>query len=278
MAESPVDTRCPDQTRPMITLTTDFGLSDTYVAQMKGIIAQIAPDIRVIDGTHLVPPQDILAGALAIESLMNAFPANSIHVGVVDPGVGSDRAAVAVATPNGILVGPDNGLFTLALEQHPPTDIVRLTDPQYHRQPVSDTFHGRDIFAPVAAHLANGVPLRELGEPVNTLVNLNLPAPALQENIITARVLCSDRFGNLITNLRKTIFDTWLAGRDPQRVRVKIARQDLGPLRRTFAQVRPGEPLAYFGSGGRLEIAVRNGDAKQHFGDRSKLSVVLEIR
>lgn len=246
---------------PLISLTTDFGTFDTCVAQMKGVIAGIAPQANVIDGTHDIPPQDVLAGALALEAMVEAFPAGTIHVAVVDPGVGSDRAAVAVRTQRFTLVGPDNGLFTLALQHHPPTAIISLTHPAYHRAPVSPTFHGRDIFAPAAAHLASGVALQDLGESVSTLVNLNVPEPVESQDSLIAIVLRADRFGNLVTNLTRECYDDWLVRFGHPDVAVSLNRQTVGPIRATFADAEPGKPLAYFGSSNRLEIAVRNADA-----------------
>lgn len=251
----------------MITLTTDFGTTDTYVAQMKGVIAGIAPDARVIDGTHDIPAQDILAGAIALDTLVDAFPDGTIHVAVIDPGVGSQRGAVAVKTERFTLVGPDNGLFTLVLDRYPPTAIVSLTNTDYHRDTVSPTFHGRDLFAPVAAHLANGVPIRQLGEPANTLVNLNIPQPEATADGLAVITLTADRFGNLITNLTQPVYHDWLDRTHADGASVSVKGHAIGPVRRTFADVQPGEPIAYFGSSGRLELAVRNGSAKDALGE-----------
>lgn len=257
----------------MITLTTDFGTTDTYVAQMKGVIAGIASDARVIDGTHDIPPQDILAGAIALDSLVDVFPDGTIHVAVVDPGVGSQRAAVAVKTERFTLVGPDNGLFTLVLDRYPPTAIVSLTNPDYHRDPVSATFHGRDIFAPVAAHLAAGIAIHKLGEPVNTLINLNIPQPEASSDGLSVLTLTADRFGNLITNLTQAFFSDWLTRANAKGVTVSVKGHVIGPVRRTFADVQPGEPVAYFGSSGRLELAVRNGSAKDMTGELPRVTL-----
>ena len=262
--------------KPLITLTTDFGPTDTYVAQMKGVIAGIAPDARVVDGTHDIPAQDILAGAIALDSLVDAFPEGTVHVAVVDPGVGSQRAAVAVKTERFILVGPDNGLFTLVLNRYPPTAIVSLTNPDYQRDTVSATFHGRDLFAPVAAHLANGLPIKKLGEPATTLVNLNIPQPEITADGLIALTLTADRFGNLITNLTQLFFKGWLTQANADGAAVTIKGHTIGPVRRTFADVPPGEPVAYFGSSGRLELAIRNGSARDFLGQADKVRVLLK--
>lgn len=260
----------------MITLTTDFGTTDTYVAQMKGVIAGIAPDVRVIDATHGIPARDILAGAIALDSLVDAFPVGTIHVAVVDPGVGSQRAAVAVKTERFTLVGPDNGLFTLALDRYPPTAIVGLTNTDYQRESVGPTFHGRDLFAPAAAHLANGVPINKLGEPATTLVNLNIPQPEATADGLIVVTLMADRFGNLITNLTQPRFNDWLARVNADGATVSVKGHAIGPMRHTFADVQPGEPVAYFGSSGRLELAVRNGSARDVLGKADKIKVVLK--
>lgn len=262
--------------KPPITLTTDFGAADTYVAQMKGVIAGIVPGVRVIDGTHGIPAQDILAGAIALDSIVDAFPDGAIHVVVVDPGVGSERAAVAVKTERFVLVGPDNGLFTLVLDRYPPTAIVNLNNPTWHRVPVSPTFHGRDIFAPVAAHLASGTPINQLGEPATTLVNLNIPGVEMTPRGLTAVTLTADRFGNLVTNLTRKYFDGWLSEVGAEGVVVSAKRYTIGPIRQTFTDVEPGELVAYFGSSGRLELAMRNGSAYELLGKTRKLRVELK--
>ncbi len=269
----------PNPQPPIITLTTDFGTADTYVAQMKGVIAGITLSARVIDSTHDIPPQNILAGALALDTLVDAFPDGTIHVAVVDPGVGSQRAAVAIQTERFTLVGPDNGLFTMVLDRYPPTTIVSLTNPAYHRSPgspgspICPTFHGRDIFAPAAAHLADGVPISQLGDPCTTLVNLNLRPPEVSPKEIKARVLTSDRFGNLITNLSRDVFEAWLSEQSGTKMQVRVKGKKIGTIQQTFADVKTNEPVAYFGSSNRLEIAVREGSARDRFGNHPRVVV-----
>ncbi|MFG0328653.1 MAG: S-adenosyl-l-methionine hydroxide adenosyltransferase family protein [Phycisphaerales bacterium] len=248
---------------PIITLTTDFGWSDTYVGVMKGVILGLCREARIVDLTHEIAPQNVLGGAIAIESSLRYFPEGTIHVGVVDPGVGTERAAVAIETDQSILVGPDNGLFSFALTAQSLKRAVRLTNRQYFRPSVSDTFHGRDVFAPVAAHLANGVALADLGEPLDDLTTLLAPEPVYAANRIESHVLHVDRFGNLITDLRVEEFDSWRRRAGVHRVRVSAAGHSLGAVQRTFADAPPGDPLAYFGSGGRLELAVSAGSAHE---------------
>ncbi len=250
-----------------ITLTTDFGTRDTYVAQMKGVIATLAPDARVIDVTHEIAPQDVLEAALAIDGVVDAFPPGTVHVAVVDPGVGSDRRAVAIGTAACTLVGPDNGLFAPALQRYPALAAVALDPACLPPRPVSATFHGRDLFAPAAARIATGADLDTLGDPVDpaSLVTLDLPSPRLEADHVLAHVLHVDRFGNLITDLTET---AWRRCRlNGRRVELRVGDDGtaIHGLGRTFADVAEAEPVAYFGSGGRLEIAVRNGSAAERF-------------
>lgn len=249
----------------LITLTSDFGLQDTFVGVMKGVILGIAPDVTIVDLTHEIPPQDVMAAALALESAIPHFPRGAVHLAVVDPGVGSDRHAVAIETDHGLLVGPDNGLFTAVLEHFPLRRAVRLTNTRYFRPHVSPTFHGRDIFAPIAAHLAAGAPLSELGDATPDVERLDLSRPTARGRSIEAHVIHIDRFGNLVTDLTESAFAQMM---DAAAAEVTIiVRGDLiQGLSRTFADVPRGEPLAYFGSGRRLEVGVREGNAAHTLG------------
>ena len=263
----------------IITLTTDFGPSSPYVGLMKGVILSIAPDATLVDYTHDVPAHDVLAASVMLESLMHYFPEETIHVVVVDPGVGSQRDAVAIRGGRGVRdirggrggehvwVGPDNGLFTTVInDSNTASQAVRLTNPRYHRHPVSTTFHGRDVFAPVAAHLVLGVPLENLGEPVDCLVKLDLPHPVESQDGsgLYLHVAYVDRFGNLVTDLTVERWTHWLSGRDPNHI--ELAMGDvvtLYGLKHTFSDVAIGQWLMYLGSGGRLEVAIREGNAAE---------------
>lgn len=247
----------------LITLTTDFGLTDSYVGQMKGVILSIAPQATIVDLCHGIRPQDVLAGAIALESAVGSFPPGTIHVAVVDPTVGSGRAALAVQTDLGLFIGPDNGLFTAVLARWPARAAVKLTNPAFHRQPVSPTFHGRDVFAPVAAHLAVGTPLHALGEPATDLVQLDLPHPEPIDSgaRLTLHVLYADHFGNLVTDLAADFFDRWRRSHGSGHVTIQIESVRIDRISTTYSDVCEGRFLAYFGSSGRLEIALRNGSA-----------------
>lgn len=245
----------------IITLLTDFGISDNYVGIMKGVILGINPHAVIVDITHNVPPQDVWTAAYLLSTAHPYFPAGTIHVAVVDPGVGTSRRAIAVETERAFFVAPDNGLLTPILKEEGVRKIVALTEPRYWLPSPSATFHGRDIFAPVAAHISCGTPLEEMGAPVNDPVLLDWPYPHKSpDGSIVGHVLHIDRFGNLITDIRRQD----LSGD----VVVEVAGCRIRGLKRTFAEVEPGEPLAYIGSTGRLEIAIRQGNAAQTFGIR----------
>jgi S-adenosylmethionine hydrolase len=253
---------------PVISLTTDFGFADPFIGLMKGVILATAPHARIVDLTHDLPPQAVVDAALVLESAVGYFPKGTIHVAVVDPGVGTDRRAIAIETARYRYVGPDNGIFTAALALEPPINAVELADDQFFHHPVSDTFHGRDIFAPVAAHLANGVKLGDLGPPVTPLA-IQLPEPWQVDGNLELHVLRIDRFGNVITDLTEARYREWLNETDADDAGDVICQ--VGPVvlegvRRTYGDVLKGRPLTYFGSTGRLEIAIREGHAAVQLG------------
>ncbi|HSJ57068.1 MAG TPA: SAM-dependent chlorinase/fluorinase [Anaerolineae bacterium] len=250
--------------RPVITLTTDFGEVDAYVAAMKGVILGICPGARLVDISHLVRPHAIPQAAYLLSTAAPYFPAGTVHVAVVDPGVGTARRAVAVAAERATYVAPDNGLLALALADDPPRKAVQLTSTRYHLARVSATFHGRDIFAPTAAHLACGVPLEELGEGVDlaSLYQPEAPLVRLEDGgPWQAQVIHVDHFGNAIVNVQIEAQATSDAG-----VFVQVRDRRIVGLHRTFGDVAPGEVLLYRGSGGYLEIAVRGGSAAREIG------------
>lgn len=250
--------------RPTVGLLTDFGFDDTYVGLMKCVIADIASDARTIDLCHEVPPQNILSGAYLAATAVPYLPDESVLTGVIDPGVGSERRAVAVDLGDTFLVGPDNGLFELVLRRRSPETVVELENDQYFLTEVSSTFHGRDIFAPASAHLARGVDIRELGPEIEADSLKGLPPcdPFLEDHQIECHVIHVDRFGNLITNLSRTELLDWLDGAEPA-IELNGTRV---ALEETFEDSQGGQPLAYFGSTDQLEIAINNGNAERYFG------------
>ncbi|HEY9627796.1 MAG TPA: SAM-dependent chlorinase/fluorinase [Coleofasciculaceae cyanobacterium] len=245
------------QTR-LLTLLSDFGLNDAYVGTMKGVIYQINPAITIVDLTHEVPPQNIAAAQFHLISAYPYFPTGSVHVAVVDPGVGGTRRAIALELTDGFLVGADNGLLTKLAQRQSIRHAVELTHPHYWRatEP-SATFHGRDIFAPVGAHLASGVPIQDMGTPLDpaTLVELPLAACMPTSTGFEGNIQHIDRFGNVITNIPGD------AVRD-QSWSIHVNRVTI-PGCRVYGDVAAGKPLALIGSHGWVEIAVNGGDA--HF-------------
>ena len=245
----------------IITLLTDFGLSDVYVGVMKGTIAQINPELKVIDITHDIPPQNIAAGRFCLMNAFAYFPPETVHIAVVDPGVGSRRRGVAIQCANFFLVGPDNGLFSGVLSRESAIACVELINPQYWRIPQpSSTFHGRDIFAAVGAHLATGVALEELGEAIDlaSLVQLQIPNYAVTATGIAGYVQYCDRFGNLITNIPEHCIksNNWSVKVD------RISDTITIPNCKTYSDSKPGDLIAIIGSEGWLEIAVNGGSAQ----------------
>ena len=242
----------------IITLLTDFGMRDAYAGIMKGVILGINPGVRLVDLSHAVPPHNIAFGALVLQSAWRFFPPGTIHLAVVDPGVGSRRRALAAAVAGHFLVGPDNGLFSLILAQKPPQTVVSLENPRYFLPQVAATFHGRDVFAPVAAHLSLGVPLTDLGPALTEPVRLDLPTPQFGESEVSGQVLVRDHFGNLVTNIPCDRLQAWLAGRP---ARLWLQDRLIPHWAATYSDVPPGELLALPGSHGYLEIACRQGSA-----------------
>lgn len=244
-------------TYPLVTLLTDFGLNDVYVGVMKGVIAQINPQLNVIDLTHQIPPQNVTAAQFNLISAYPYFPDGTVHVAVVDPGVGGVRRSIAIALANGFLVGPDNGIFTGLLAQQPVIQAVELTNTEYWRIPQpSNTFHGRDIFAPVAAHLASGVSIQQIGESIEpeTLVQLPMALCTPTANGFSGSIQYIDRFGNAVTNIPEAAVQgkSWSA----------VVNKRTIPGCRSYSEVESGTPLALVGSHGWVEIAISGGDAQ----------------
>jgi S-adenosylmethionine hydrolase len=254
------------QSHHLITLLTDFGLDDVYVGVMKGAIAQINPALNVIDLSHQIPPQNIMAGRFALINAYPFFPAGTVHLAVVDPGVGSKRRAIALQLADGFLVGPDNGLLTGVLELLPGETVaekiicaVELNNSTYWRTNTpSHTFHGRDLFAPVAAHLATGIDIKKLGSMIDpaSLIRLSLPALQITSQQIIGAIQYIDHFGNLVSNIP----GKYVAGKNW----VVTINNRLIPVGETYSDVAVGEILGLVGSHGWLEIAVHHGHAQRY--------------
>ncbi len=246
-------TRVP--VRPLLALLTDFGTRDHYVASMKGVILGVAPEATVVDITHDVEPQDVLGGALVLDACVAAFPAGTVFVAVVDPGVGSPRRAIAIDAGGYHFVGPDNGLLSLAVAPFDEVRAVTLSNASYARAVISRTFEGRDRFAPAGAWLSTGVPLDLFGAAIDDWTRLIVPSPESHGDAIVGEVIHVDRFGNLITNVRI----------DAAPARVFFEEREV-PGVATYSVVPPDTACAVVGSTGRLEIAVNGGSAAERFG------------
>jgi S-adenosyl-L-methionine hydrolase (adenosine-forming) len=261
----------------VIALLTDFGLKDNFVGVMKGVISTIAPGIPIIDITHDIAPQDILAGSLALGTSYQYFPAGTVFACVVDPGVGSKRAPIALHAGAWYFVGPDNGLFQLVLEQQTLHAVVALTNATYHLPTVSATFQGRDIFAPAAAHLALGVALKDLGELIAAadLCRLEIARPLQKDDRIEAQILSIDHFGNLITNIPLTLIPDFFTRSD---VHLEIPGRQLTITERRgfFAESsNDQEPFLLVDSSGTIAIAIYNGSAARQLGIKRGEAVTL---
>ncbi|MCK5526083.1 MAG: SAM-dependent chlorinase/fluorinase [Candidatus Latescibacteria bacterium] len=252
-------TRCSS----IVTLTTDFGTRDPFVGAMKGVMLGIHPDVRIVDIAHEIPPRDIVEAAFVLRESCPYFPAGTIHVAVVDPGVGSERRALIVETERYWFVGPDNGLFGWLDETGTVRRVVAITNRDLMRPEVSATFHGRDVFAPAAAHLSKGIKVSAFGPKVSDWVRLEFPQPKIEGDRLLGRVVRVDRFGNAITNISEETF--WaFAGDGAFEIGAGAVR--LREIARSYASVSEGEPLALFGSSGVLEVSVHGGPASETLG------------
>jgi S-adenosylmethionine hydrolase len=248
----------------IITLTTDFGATDHYVATMKGVILTISPDVDIVDICHDISSYDIIGGALTIAQACRYFPAGSIHLAVVDPGVGGTRRAIAARTAKHVFIAPDNGLLTFALEHDEPATIRQIVNDRYFLHPVSNTFHGRDIFAPVAAHVSRGVSIEELGPEISDPVRLALPRPRISDGVIQGSVLKIDKFGNIVTNVTPHIIAESVG--IGKMLRVRIAGVEIAETRMSYAGANSDALFAIFGSMGFLEVAMNQHSAASALG------------
>jgi S-adenosyl-L-methionine hydrolase (adenosine-forming) len=253
--------------RAPIALLTDFGYRDHYVGVMKGVIATIAPNARMIDITHGIPPQAVMAGAIALRQSWRFFPKQTVFVAVVDPGVGSARKPIAIDTRAGArFVGPDNGVLSLAADDAGIRRIVELRASKYRLKDVSATFHGRDIFAPAAAWLSVGTRLTSLGPTLREITHLSIASAKRRGNAVEGKVIYVDGFGNLVTNIDRSSLDAFAACFRAGRLLVKIESGATMEILQAYAGAPTGVPLAILGSFELLEIAIRDGSAASHFG------------
>lgn len=249
--------------RPIVTLTTDFGLNDHFVGTMKGVILNIAPDVQIIDICHSVQPFDILDGALALAETYNYFPARTVHLVVVDPGVGSARRPIIASSDRHNFVAPDNGVLSLMYAREERIHVRHVSSNHYFLQPISNTFHGRDIFAPVAAYLAKGVDHEKFGPEISDYVRFNAPRPkAIDAKTLRGVVLKVDRFGNLITNFTPKDVPALFEGQ-ANGFKITVGKREITTMRTSYSEGTPGEVFGILGSMGYLEVAANRGAANQ---------------
>jgi S-adenosylmethionine hydrolase len=245
---------------PIVTLLTDFGTKDYYVASMKGVILGINPRCTLVDITHEVSPQNIMEGAFLLTGACSYFPRGTIHIAVVDPGVGSPRKPILIETKNYFFIGPDNGLLTLAARKYGIRQAIVLTNKEYFLSEVSATFHGRDIFAPVAGHLSLGCTPSSFGKRAKHWVTLDLSKPKIKGDTLTGEIVHIDRFGNLIGNIGKEELSRFIKGGS---FLIRAGEKTIKGLKKGYYEGKKNELIALFGSGGYLEISVREGNAQK---------------
>lgn len=249
----------------VIALLSDFGTQDHYVGAMKGVLARLAPNARIVDLTHQVAPFDLVQAGLALHQAVPHFPRKTVFLAVVDPGVGSARKPILVETQDYFFLGPDNGLLSMALAEQKIRRIVHLSNEKYFQKPLSATFHGRDLFAPVAAHLAQGLAPEFFGPELTDYQRLPEFIPAFDAKQVSGRILAFDRFGSAVSNLSRSFLQRHY---HRPSLKVEVGENILEGLKTHYAEVAVGEPLLLFGSGGLLEIAVREGSAAERLGLR----------
>lgn len=257
----------------LITLTSDFGLTDPYVGIIKGVILSINPKAHVIDISHQVEAGSIFQGSVILKEAYAFFPDGSIHVAVIDPGVGGNRRPIILKTENHLFVGPDNGIFWPIISSHQGAGIIHLTENRYFLPNVSHTFHGRDIFAPVAAHLSRGVDPLVMGPIITDPMSLEFPLPKQGKDMLAGQVIRVDHFGNLITNIHQRDIEQFLRSNQPV---IRIGNLIIRGMHKAYAGAREGQTLALIGSSGFLEIAVNAGRACDVVGLPSKDLLGLE--
>jgi len=285
----------------VITLMTDFSDQDAYVGIMKGVITEVNPRANIIDICHSIPPQDIFKGAYLLYTSYKYFPKGTIHVAVVDPGVGSKRNIVCVETRNYLFLTPDNGILGFIIQEERPKRIIRVTNNNYFLPAPSNTFHGRDVFAPVAAHLSLGIKPKQLGNATKQLEHLSIPQPVRKNTRqLEGQIISIDRFGNLVTNITKSHLEEYVreqirdldrkSGVRSQKPKIRnqtpdepgksskkkmllpyntlettIGKKEITGIVKTYTDVKTGKPLILFGSAGFLEISVNQGNAQKYF-------------
>ncbi len=268
----------------IITLITDFGVEDAYVGIMKGVVLSINPAAVFVDITHHINPQDIVQAAYIIKSSYKYFPKGTVHMMVVDPGVGTERAIVALEMMGQFFLTPDNGVLTLLMDEGEIDSIVRVKNKRYFLKPLSQTFHGRDIFAPIGANISKGMAIKKLGPPLDRqeLVHLNIQKPYIsKQGELVGAVVSVDRFGNFTTNIDERCLKKFYKPNHEKKLEIIIGENRIKGLSNSYSSVKHNHPLAIIGSFGYLEIALNHGNASRHFktvkGDTILIKYIQEI-
>jgi len=246
----------------IVTLTTDFDVRDSYAGVMRGAVLSVNPRASVVDITHGIPAHNILHASFTLANAIGFFPEGTIHCAVVDPGVGGKRKDIAIRTPRYFFVGPDNGIFSIAVAHEKDLDIREVKNPAYIRGVVSKTFHGRDIFAPCAGMLSKGASFTDVGPPLKTIEMLSYPEPVVRGGMMTGVVLSVDSFGNMVTNIKKDRFRPFI---EKHRYEIYFATERFDEVSETYEDKPPGTPLVVIGSAGYLEISMSSGNAADYF-------------
>jgi S-adenosylmethionine hydrolase len=265
---------------PVVTIVSDFGLHDEYAGVIKGVILSICPSVSIVDITHQIEPQDIVQAAYLIPSFYRFFPQGSVHLIVVDPGVGSERDILAVSHGGHFFVAPDNGVLTLLVSREKSDTIVRINNAGYFLKPVSTTFHGRDIFAPISAHIANGMALTDLGTKIEceNIIHLeDLSCRVSETGELFGRIIAIDRFGNLTTNIDSSSLRALCHSESKERLQIRISAHEILGLSDCYSNAELNAPLALIGSRNYLEIAVNCGSAEKYFKAQKGDSVQVTI-
>jgi S-adenosylmethionine hydrolase len=247
----------------IITLLTDFSEKDGYPASMKGVILSINPNVKIVDITHEIPSHDIKEAAFVLKSTYNYFPRGTIHIAIVDPEVGSKRKPILVETENYYFICPDNGILSYVLLEEKIRKIIWINNKQYFLKKISNTFHGRDIFAPVGAYLSKGIKVEKFGKKINKIVKFNIKYPKEKNNYLIGDVIHIDKFGNIITNITREKFYAFTKNKEFE---IKINRKIIRKISNSYKDVQKGELLAIFGSSEFLEISIREGNAFKLYG------------
>ncbi len=258
-----------------VTFLSDFGSSSAYVAQMKGVLYSLFSEVNIIDISHDIPPQDVTAGAFVLKTTIPYMPTGSVHIGVVDPGVGTDRRGIVIVTNNHVFIGPDNGLFLPAAQLFGLFRVYEITNETLFQHPVSSTFHGRDIFTSVAGHILKGIPFESIGPEIHDYVTLSFPKPYFETNKFACEVLFVDDFGNLITSIDGNTFFRQISM--DQKLFIRVGEQRIPTVfAKSYGFVSKNELLITIGSHGYVEISVNQGRADERLNLRKKDKLEIE--